>query len=63
MVIYKDMPVSSKWTLVNIEHDTVKDCENWFTDVKCSTDVDKNIMILFQNCAKVMAWHKSHGHL
>ena len=52
MVICKGILVSSKWTLVNIENGTVKDCKNWSTDMKFGTDVDKDLMILFLKSAK-----------
>ena len=52
MVICKGKPVSSNWTLVNIENGTVKDCKNWSRDMIFGTGVDKDVLILFLKSAK-----------
>ena len=57
MVICNEIPVRSKWTVVNIGHGRVKDCANWHRVMKIGTDVDKDIIIPFLTCAK------ASGHL
>ena len=60
IVICNEIPVRSKWTVVNIEHGRVKDCANWPRVMKFGTDVDKDIIIPLLTCPKAsghLQWH------